>query len=439
MKVSRCAGILTGSFLTLLVLSLILDEPALLAVSASGFLFLFTRSRLFLARVRESVAGMMVTRTTGRSVIRQGTRLAVQTSVRIRIPPHCRAAFHENNPLSCATEPARPTTGWMLPGDRTCDLAYSLIPLMHGTVRFPGGFLEVADLFFSCVVGVPATGQSAPVISVHPYPLFDPGKEDGERRELDRAGPVQGFGIRSFREYAPGDDLRYVDWKISAKRGRLYVREFTTQEEGLPLIIIDLPDADQPGDPGAFVRLTGVVCGEIEAVIGMKNPVSLLLISGPNLTGISYEGRDLPGFMAILRDECCPRLRLHHLYRRRSRSSLRARSEAWSQVPSPSPGEEDETGEFFARVSRISGRHLLQGGSSRFQAGMAGFMGDRRIRDLTLYSLCDGDLSHIREVADLARQRSIRFRVRTPALGDPVSRDRIKSDLRGILVGGIRL
>ena len=36
----------------------------------------------------------------------------------------------------------------------------------------------------------------------------------------------QSVEFRQHREYAPGDDLRHVDWKVWARQDRLYVKQF---------------------------------------------------------------------------------------------------------------------------------------------------------------------------------------------------------------------
>ena len=42
----------------------------------------------------------------------------------------------------------------------------------------------------------------------------------------------------------------------------------------------------------------------------------------------------------------------------------------------------------------------------------------RHFHEIILYSLCDGDMSHIREVAALAGRQNIPFRIRTPKRSD---------------------
>jgi len=63
--------------------------------------------------------------------------------------------------------------------------------------------------------------------------------------------PRSGVGIEfaDFREYAPGDDFRYIDWNTSARLDRLMVKTFV-REFTLPIyVLLDLSASMQLGQP----------------------------------------------------------------------------------------------------------------------------------------------------------------------------------------------
>lgn len=60
------------------------------------------------------------------------------------------------------------------------------------------------------------------------------GKFRGERRSLNRG---TGMEFADYRTYEPGDDLRYVDWNIYARLGRLFIKLHHTDED-MPLILL---------------------------------------------------------------------------------------------------------------------------------------------------------------------------------------------------------
>jgi len=58
----------------------------------------------------------------------------------------------------------------------------------------------------------------------------------GGRRSPRKGGAVE---FADYREYAPGDEPRRVDWKAYARLGRLYVKEYLDEKQDAVLFIID--------------------------------------------------------------------------------------------------------------------------------------------------------------------------------------------------------
>ena len=53
-------------------------------------------------------------------------------------------------------------------------------------------------------------------------------KIQGERRSRRRGQSVE---FADFRNYSPGDDLRFVDWNIYARLDRLFLKMFLEEED----------------------------------------------------------------------------------------------------------------------------------------------------------------------------------------------------------------
>ncbi len=53
--------------------------------------------------------------------------------------------------------------------------------------------------------------------------------------------PYHGFAVEfaSHREYAPGDDLRHIDWKVWSKTDRLYIKEYEEETNLKCTILLD--------------------------------------------------------------------------------------------------------------------------------------------------------------------------------------------------------
>ncbi len=73
-----------------------------------------------------------------------------------------------------------------------------------------------------------------------------PGQWKGEHRS-----PRRGYSVEfaDFREYTPGDDLRYVDWKAYARLDRLYLKQYVEEEDVYVLLLVDCSRSMRFGQP----------------------------------------------------------------------------------------------------------------------------------------------------------------------------------------------
>lgn len=73
-----------------------------------------------------------------------------------------------------------------------------------------------------------------------------PGQWKGEHRS-----PRRGYSVEfaDFREYTPGDDLRYVDWKAFGRLERLYLKQFVEEEDLYVLLLVDSSRSMRFGTP----------------------------------------------------------------------------------------------------------------------------------------------------------------------------------------------
>jgi uncharacterized protein (DUF58 family) len=63
----------------------------------------------------------------------------------------------------------------------------------------------------------------------------------------------QSVEFRQHREYAPGDDLRHVDWKVWARQDRLYVKQYDEDTNLRCLLLVDGSASMQYGQ-GVFTK-----------------------------------------------------------------------------------------------------------------------------------------------------------------------------------------
>ncbi|MFQ6133068.1 MAG: DUF58 domain-containing protein [Armatimonadota bacterium] len=74
----------------------------------------------------------------------------------------------------------------------------------------------------------------------------------------------QGVEFAEVREYQPGDDVRTIDWNVTARMRRPYVKRYVEERE---LTVMLLVDASGSLDFGTATQMKGEVVAEIAALI----------------------------------------------------------------------------------------------------------------------------------------------------------------------------
>jgi uncharacterized protein (DUF58 family) len=72
--------------------------------------------------------------------------------------------------------------------------------------------------------------------------------------------PFRGRGIEfdEVRAYQPGDDARFIDWRVSARRGRVYTKLFHEDRERPVLLLADAGASMRFGTRGCFKSVAAV-------------------------------------------------------------------------------------------------------------------------------------------------------------------------------------
>jgi uncharacterized protein (DUF58 family) len=61
----------------------------------------------------------------------------------------------------------------------------------------------------------------------------------------------QGLAFREVREYQPGDDVRTIDWNVSARMNNTYVKVFVEEREMTVMLVVDLSHSQRFGTRGS--------------------------------------------------------------------------------------------------------------------------------------------------------------------------------------------
>jgi uncharacterized protein (DUF58 family) len=125
-----------------------------------------------------------------------------------------------------------------------CRPVRNLMPLRRGTCELGPTFIlwrsRLGLLKFRATA--PAKGTVAIVPAASPPARHAALTHRSLRDELGiRPRPARGEGseFESLREYSVGDDPRHLDWRASARRGRLIVRRYQTERRHTVIIAMD--------------------------------------------------------------------------------------------------------------------------------------------------------------------------------------------------------
>jgi uncharacterized protein (DUF58 family) len=113
------------------------------------------------------------------------------------------------------------------------------------------------------------------------------GTMPGERRSKRRGRSVE---FDDFREYAPGDDLRHVDWNVFARLDRLFVKLFRAEEDLALTLVVDASASMDAGDPPKSVYAHRLAFALAYLGLVNQNRVRVALACDPRAGGESGGG-----------------------------------------------------------------------------------------------------------------------------------------------------
>ena len=113
--------------------------------------------------------------------------------------------------------------------------------------------------------------------------------------------PYHGFSVEfaQHREYTPGDEIRYLDWKVFGRSDRFYVKQFEEETNLRAMLVLDASRSMAwSGDPES--RLT-----KLEYAKRLSAALALVLLRQRDATGLIT-------FDAEVRSVTPPRVRMSH-------------------------------------------------------------------------------------------------------------------------------
>ncbi|HMP71995.1 MAG TPA: DUF58 domain-containing protein [Kiritimatiellia bacterium] len=74
----------------------------------------------------------------------------------------------------------------------------------------------------------------------------------------------QGMEFEEVREYVPGDDIRTIDWNVSARMGHPFIKKFREERELTVMLVVDISSSQRFGSSDQLKR---DLAGEVAAVL----------------------------------------------------------------------------------------------------------------------------------------------------------------------------
>jgi len=77
----------------------------------------------------------------------------------------------------------------------------------------------------------------------------------------------RGMEFSEAREYEPGDDVRLIDWNVTARMGHPYIKEFKEERELTVMLLVDISSS---GEFGSVEKLKNEVAAEIASMLAFS-------------------------------------------------------------------------------------------------------------------------------------------------------------------------
>jgi uncharacterized protein (DUF58 family) len=219
-----------GAYGPAFLLLLVAYDLFLFGLALAGLLFVPQRDQFVVSRIHDPVLSVRADNLV-RVLLTNRSRSWVKVTLRDEPPPEFQSDEHTFE-LTVA------------PG-QTVESRYHVRPENRGEFEFRGQFLRAPTSLGLAhrIYRLPEVTR----VSVYPNILalrkYDLLKHRGHLREMGiRRASLKGVGgeFESLREYIPGDETRKVDWKASARRAKLIVRQYEAERSQSVILALDL-------------------------------------------------------------------------------------------------------------------------------------------------------------------------------------------------------
>lgn len=175
--------------------------------------------------------------------------LGAENAVRVRIrngsPIPLRIELRDSLPAGMRTDVGEQTFSFTVPPGGRQAVVYHVTPTTRGAYRFGDIYLRVRGklrfVYRLTRVAMPQTVKVYPnLVDTATFTLM---ARRGRLQQVGiRAARLQGAGreFESLRDYLPDDEIRRIDWKASARTGKLVARQYEVEKSQSVILAIDV-------------------------------------------------------------------------------------------------------------------------------------------------------------------------------------------------------
>lgn len=103
--------------------------------------------------------------------------------------------------------------------------------------------------------------------------------------------PYHGFSVEfaEHRQYMPGDELRYVDWKVYGRTDRFYIKQYEEETNLKAWIVVDASSSMRYASPGQVQKY--------DYAVSLAAALSLLMIKQRDAVGVALYDTELRAYL----------------------------------------------------------------------------------------------------------------------------------------------
>lgn len=90
----------------------------------------------------------------------------------------------------------------------------------------------------------------------------------GQYRSVFRGAGIE---FEEVREYTPGDDVKSIDWKVSARMGKPFIKRYREEREQVVMLLVDMSASGRFGTTDSIKRETAAEMAAILAFNAIRN------------------------------------------------------------------------------------------------------------------------------------------------------------------------